>query len=411
LVAAGALAVVVALAVTLALWLGSPSGTGDDHEPAKVLFAGLDGVSCVSPGRCVAVGDYLPVDADAAEGDPDGDGEASHTLVETLEGRHWAHDPSPDLGRGGSELAGVSCPGVGGCVAVGFYRPDPFPATATTAPPSDPLIETETGGRWRIVAGPAAAPDSVLVSVSCPAITDCTAAGDTILGESGGTALESFFVEHFDGRSWTLAAVSPPPGTVAAIDSISCASASACVAVGDVAARSDPTATHPLVEMREQGTWTVPSLPSFGAGQGVLHDVSCPSAGQCVAAGNETTGARTGAALVLSLSASTWHLDEAALGQSGDPSLTALGCTEADHCVVAGTALESAAKVLAQVDDAGWQPLSPPAFSDNVQAIACPSDSTCVVVGNAYVNGFGNTSALTALLSAGVWSAQANPSL
>lgn len=410
LVAALGLAVAVALAVGLVVGLSSSTPTTVSPEPTKVLFASLQAVSCVTPVRCVAVGDYLPVDADAALGDPDGDGKASRPLIEAFDGGHWARVPSPEVGHGGAELSAVSCPEAGHCVAVGFYRSDAFPSSATTAPPSAPLIESEANGRWQIVDGPPVAPDSVLTSVSCPSAADCTAVGTTI-GPSGVTPLESFFIETFDGRSWTLLPPSAPAGTVSALNAVSCPGPSACVAVGDIAPVSHPTVTRPLVETMENGTWTAAVLPSLGTGQGTLYGVSCPAVRQCVAAGNAVTGASTGAALVLTLSGTAWSVDQAALGQPGDPSLTALACADVDHCLVAGTALESAGKVLAQVNATEWRSLTPPAFSDNVEGAACPTDSSCVVVGNSYVNDIGNTSALTASLSAGAWSEEPNPAL
>ncbi len=402
---AGALGVTVALAVALP---SSSSTTKTTSASAKILFAGLEAVTCSGASHCTAVGDFLPVDKDAAIGDPDGDGKATHTLVEFSDGARWVHVPSPDVGRGGSQLSSVSCPSVDSCTAVGFYRPDPFPGYAATAPPSDPLIESETDGRWHIVDSPVPAPDSVLAGVSCPTTSDCTAVGYAISGQSGATPLESLFIESFDGRAWTLEEVSPPPGSVSELDSVSCASTSACVAVGDSAPQSDPTATRPLVETMQHGTWRQGTFGSSGSGQGILYDVACPAVGQCLAAGNSVTGA-TGSALVLSLSGTSWTVDRAASSQAHDPSLTALGCAGVEHCVVAGTALESAAKVLAEVDDTGWQSLSPPAFSDNVDSIACPTQRSCVVVGSRYVNSLGNTRALTALLSAGTWTTEPNP--
>ena len=403
--------VVVFLGVGLAVALPSsppPKATG---TTAKVLFASLQGVSCASVTHCVAVGDFLPVDKDAAVGDPDGDGKASHTLIESAVGTRWTHVASPDEGRGGAELSAVSCADAGDCVAVGFYRQGPFPASAPTAPPSEPLIESESDGRWHIVDGPTVAPDSVLTGVSCPTSSDCTAVGYTVAGESDGNPIESFFLESFDGRSWTLLPTSAPAGTVSGLNAVSCPSSASCVAVGDVAAVADPGVTRPLVETMTDGAWTAAALPPMGTGQGILYGVSCAAAGQCMAAGNVYTGSTTGAALVLSQNGSTWSLDQAALGQGGDPSLTALGCADAGHCVVAGTALESARKVLARVDADGWQALASPSFSDNVQGLACPAVTRCVAVGSAYVNLFGNTEALVASLSADAWITQKAPAL
>jgi len=413
LVAVGGLSVTLAvvLGVGLAVALPSSSSRPGVRGPVTALFASLQGVACVSVSRCVAVGDFLPVDKDAALGDPDGDGKASHTLVESSDGAGWTHVRSPDEGRGGAQLAGVSCPSAGSCVAVGFYRPDPFPATATSAPPSEPLIESDHDGRWHVVDGPPVAPNSVLVSVSCPTSSDCTAVGYTIVGQSGGNPVESLFVESFDGQTWTLVPVSAPAGAASGLNAVSCPASGTCVAVGDEAPVTDPSASRPLVETMANGVWRAAVLAPFGTGRGILYDVSCPTVGHCLAAGNALTGSTTGAGLVLSLNGSTWSVDQAALDQSGDPSLTALGCADAAHCVVAGTALASAGKVLALVDGTDWQALRSPSFSDNVEGLACPAVARCVAVGSAYVNAFGNTRALIASLSGGGWTTQKAPAL
>ena len=199
---------VLALVVGLLAYWARPSTatlvrTKAVAAKAKDLFATLDGVTCLTVTYCIAVGDFLPVDKDAAGGDPDGDGQATHTLVESSDARQWRPLPSPDEGHGGAELSSVSCPTKGDCVAVGFYRKAPFGLQATNAPPSYPLIEAYDGHTWRVVASPGVAPNSVLVSVSCPTSSSCTAVGYTTTS-IGPNPSESFFVENFDGQSWAV---------------------------------------------------------------------------------------------------------------------------------------------------------------------------------------------------------------
>ncbi len=408
----GAGGLLVALGVVLAVTLPSSSPPPRPvAASAKILFATLYGVTCADAAHCVAVGDVLPIDKDAAIGDPDGDGQATHTLVETSDGSTWARQASPDEGRGGAQLSSVSCPTTTDCVAVGFYRPDPFPASATIAPPDSPLIESDSGGRWQVVDGPATGANSVLTSVSCPTESACVAVGYTTVGQSDGTPVESFFVESFEAGSWSFVPLSPAAGTTSELNSVSCPTSSTCVAVGDAAPVSSPTDTAPLVEEMENGVWTAPTLPSQSSGRGILYDVACPVPGRCVTVGNAVTGQGSGTALVLSMAGTTWSVDQAASGQTGDPSLTALGCADPDDCVVAGQALESAEKVVGKVGPTTWQALASPGFSDNVQGITCPTASTCLAVGSVYVNGFGNTTALVTELSSGDWVAERLPAL
>src|ERR1700722_1999837 len=94
-IAAGVI-ILVGIALSVA-WLRSSPKPAAPPVPAKILYARLHDVSCVSSSRCIAVGDFLPVDKDAIGGDPDGDGQATHTLVESSVSGAWRLVPSPDL--------------------------------------------------------------------------------------------------------------------------------------------------------------------------------------------------------------------------------------------------------------------------------------------------------------------------
>src|SRR5579862_7478511 len=66
----------------------------------------LNGVSCVSPVACMAVG-YR------------GRGNGFSTLVESWDGARWSVVPSPNRARTTNELLAVSCVSPVACVAVG----------------------------------------------------------------------------------------------------------------------------------------------------------------------------------------------------------------------------------------------------------------------------------------------------
>ena len=76
--------------------------------------ADLTGVSCTSPGNCVAVGEYIDVS---------GNGQA---MEATESGGTWGQtakvtSPSNAASNPGADLTGVSCTSPGNCVAVGEY--------------------------------------------------------------------------------------------------------------------------------------------------------------------------------------------------------------------------------------------------------------------------------------------------
>src|SRR5260370_23415128 len=76
-------------------------------SPAYVKRADLlNGVSCVSPNACWAVGAYYYGTA------------AGYTLVDRWDGSAWRVQPSPDSVRY-SVLSGVACPGEASRMAVG----------------------------------------------------------------------------------------------------------------------------------------------------------------------------------------------------------------------------------------------------------------------------------------------------
>lgn len=396
-------AIVAAVGVTagvLATRSPSKRASAPGSTRSLTLFATLDALSCPAAGRCTAVGHVLVVDKDATEGDPDGDGQATRTLVEVLGVGGWHRIASPDEGSGGDALSGVSCPSTSECVAVGNYRPAPFGAQATTAPPVYPLIEALRNGRWEIVPGPPAPPDTALDSLACPSATSCTAVGTTTSDAGSASPVESPFVETFDGSTWSVVAAAGPARASTELKSVSCSSASSCIAVGDTAPASDPSATRPFAWQFTGGSWRVLS-PTSGSIAGTLADVTCSTPGRCVAVGNAVTGPSSGSALVVSLDAAGWHVDPTALAQGGDISLSAVDCAPRGGCVVAGIALQSALRILARVDAGGWLPISGYDQNETVQAVACPPTAACVVVGSSYVNGYGNTTALVGSLAGG----------
>jgi hypothetical protein len=67
----------------------------------------LEGVSCVTPTDCVAVGS-------------DGSGGAKAALIETWDGSAWTIATTPSLSAPYSDLTGVSCVSASACLAVGF---------------------------------------------------------------------------------------------------------------------------------------------------------------------------------------------------------------------------------------------------------------------------------------------------
>jgi hypothetical protein len=221
----------------------------------------LTSVSCVSSTYCVAVGNYL---TPALKG---GDYEATYS------NGVWTAQPltPPSLQVGEDVLmTGVSCKAVGQCEAVGNVDPTVQGVTFN-----------EVGGMW---SQGALLPVSgtTLQSVSCATSTWCLAVGDD------GAAV-------FSSGSWSQ--VTPPQVVVApysgqppVLTSVGCWATRACTSIGWF---YDQATTHheDLTIGYTSGGFGTPQMiapPANVEPNGdfsELDGVSCPSAGNCLAAG------------------------------------------------------------------------------------------------------------------------------
>jgi hypothetical protein len=181
-----------------------------------------------------------------------------------------------------------------------------------------------------------------LTDVACAAPGNCAATGylDTNTVSRG-----LLFVEK-DGR-WSVS--EPPlPGTLRqgskseTVSSVSCPAVGRCVAVGFAA--SGPQ-LEPLVFTQRTRGWqeTVPPLP-VGATGGVLDLVSCPSIGNCTAAGTYLDSNGNDQGLLLDESNAEWGPPSTAVlppngsvttsGQT--PAIEGLSCWAPGSCAVVG---------------------------------------------------------------------------
>ena len=224
----------------LAVGLRGSGATVAEHWNGRkwsVLATKRDGllgaVTCPGSGNCTAVGEA-------------GSGRA---LAEHWNGKTWSVQATASP-NSFSPLAGVSCHPAGTCLAVG--------TTSANASTQAPLAEQWTGTKWSNVHATDPSPGDLaeLDSVSCVSATDCVAVGDA--GPTSGSSV-SALAEQWNGTSWTIL-TTPDPATFSALDSVSCTSASHCVAVGGDAATATGS-VRPLVEVWNGSTWTEQSAP------------------------------------------------------------------------------------------------------------------------------------------------------
>jgi hypothetical protein len=222
----------------------TPSGAGNVQE---------GGVSCPSATECVAVGDAFPPR-----------GGAYYATANYWNGARWTTGRAANLGTS-SRLEAVSCPSTSSCFAVGEY--------GTASPTGLPLIEHWNGRNWTRQAAPfpAGIGQGMLEDVSCASAALCVAVGTS----ENSTAIE----DRWNGHAWSTTSL--PNARNVSLYGVSCHTTT-CFAVGvDNNGRS--AGTYRLTST----TWSYLRAPApAGATFPALESVSCPTASRCLAVGN-----------------------------------------------------------------------------------------------------------------------------
>ncbi|MGD0639083.1 MAG: hypothetical protein ABSA72_13700, partial [Nitrososphaerales archaeon] len=260
----------------------------------------LNGVSCwefpLLKFTCVAVGYYFDPDTGAFQTLTAGWlGEAP---VDPKKDAGWSVSPGPDVGSSENNvLNGVSCffdqtfnPT---CLAVGDYL---------SGGSEHPLVVTVLNNSYPSVFS---APGSgELKSMSCEDDRDsCTAVGD----EGGAQTL----VENWNGSTVSIVpSPNPPNASDIALNSLSCASSSACTAVGDYSTGASRTG---LIETWDGTSWSIaPNVTQPKTSNVTLNAVSCSliqftRVSECTVVGDYSTGGND-LTLVESWDGTSWSI-------------------------------------------------------------------------------------------------------
>ena len=312
----GLIAIMLAFASSAAAatagWSRLPLPAGHSVIPYRV--------SCASPSACFALGDtgspqfvrYTGIHATRLKG-PRGPGssivnalscasattcvaigitnhQAGHGLLAwRWSAGHWSALGLP-AGPGRSlkqnvthyELTGLSCPSTTKCVAVGQVQGFTTKSHGVTRP----LLFAFNGRHWSSVRSPLTA--GTLRAVSCASASACTAVG-------AGTSKAAVLRLH--GGRWTRVRLTPQASREvgSSLTSISCPTAASCLAGGVI--NTTPRAALPVtrvVTLRESGaTWStdVPPVPVSAPGghphqlTDELYGLSCGAPGSCLGIG------------------------------------------------------------------------------------------------------------------------------
>jgi hypothetical protein len=184
---------------------------------------------------------------------------------------------------------------------------------------------------------PGAAEDSFLDAVTCPSPTACVAVGHYEYEVRELYPKQATLVERWDGEHWRILRSPNPKGSQGAeLTAVDCASPLNCMAVGFQ--RSSTGAYSTLAERWDGRTWTILPTPSSGGSPDAeLGAVSCSVPDRCIAVG--FVQQRSGAVMLAeSWNGLNWAIQRTpALPGTADSALNAIDCPSPSSCVAVGT--------------------------------------------------------------------------
>ena len=380
--------------------IGYPSATSPVIGSSPNAGSGnnyLYGVSCTSTSFCAAVGYYI-----ASAG-------VAQTLADTYDGSSWTASASTDTSSSQTNyLYGVSCVSASFCASAGYWSQDPLTLSSAT------MAEIYNGSSWSSPSGLSSSSQTVngnrLFGVACVSSSSCLTVGRYSVAFS--------LAESYTPTSWSL---SPAQITTQSdLYGISCKSSTFCVAVGYYVDSSN--VQQMLIETYNGTSWsevTGLSNPANSAGENALDGVSCASSTSCVAVGSylESTSSGTQTqTLAVVYNGSSWTtVTPANQGSYGD-TLFDISCTTSTSCVAVGMYFASLSPPTESVlteyyNGSSWSsnsPTSPSTAGSMLMGISCASSASstsCEAVGN-YVDSSGVEQALVEAYNGSSWSEQ-----
>ena len=442
---------------------------------------GLEGVSCPTNRWCAAVGSFT----DRAY--------RVRPLFEISNGRRWrlaTTTDSPDLtapaGTASGSFRAVSCASSVACVAVGttgynvstsgfsslavrwngrtwsvMRAPPPYVNDAVSCVSSSVCIAVGEGAarwdgvRWTAERVPSPKGSGVrLTSISCLSPRGCFAAGQADATGNGVGVLE-----RWDGTRWTVqrAAVGEDLGLDSSSATVSCASASRCVAIVRQVTfvdTEDPGTSTWFADVWNGHVWSKRSAPAafsiscvpglcatIGSGPPAVLDrhgwhidrtasspqfqtsVSCTSARMCVGVGAAPppgppqTGVIVATPAAIRWNGSRWSRARPVAGAGSQPSeLHGVACASAHFCMAVGAVYSNTTtRPLAETwASRGWRLASPPIPTGGgvLESVSCIRPHHCVAVGytlGGVPNGLGH-GAFVEAWNGSSWSVQPTPS-
>jgi hypothetical protein len=300
-------------------------------------------------------------------------------LIELWNGKSWQAVAAPlPKNTFSSSLDGISCTSTTDCVAVGD-------ALNVKTGFIEPLIVKGSGSAWSVVTNPGldAGSGAMLDSVSCASATSCLAVGENLTGDGLARA------ERWNGKQWVaLSPASPSNSTTVGLDSVSCSAAATCMVVGFYDLGGDELT---LAESWNGKKWAIDETP--GGAEAAFRSVSCASASACMAVGSSATTGSSQVAFAAAWNGKVWTASDAkAPAGRVTPELDGVSCTSAAACIAVGmtsqnTIVNPTEAPLAETwNGKAWTLVDPAASTSGSQvlsAVGVTGHSTAIAVGNA----------------------------
>jgi len=300
-------------------------------------------------------------------------------LAERWNGSTWVVQfvPHP-AGAANSELLAVSCTAAMACTAGGDYEKSRGPVIS--------LAETWNGSAWRVRAtpNPARTVGDTFDGLSCATASACAAVG---FYATAATIANLTMAQSWNGTSWKLQSSANPAGAnPSELTSDSCVSPRDCVAVGGYGKTAATTVT--LAEVWNGSKWRIKSTPNpRGDDNSTFNAVSCASARACEAVGFAGKGTGLPVALAEAFNGRKWTVQKIPNpARNSGVTLNSVSCSSAKACTAVGLFDTRAGRTIPLAErwnGSRWRIQALPALARDVSlnGVSCASASACTAVG------------------------------
>jgi len=240
----------------------------------------------------------------------------------------------------------------------------------------------QTPANWTIVPSPNVrhAVGDPIVAVSCASPSACNAVGTRVFSKRTHTLILSW-----NGKRWRNVH-SPNAMGADFLAGVSCSASLSCVAVGDVLENG---ADQTLIESWNGSAWSIVPSPNVPNEQNALSAVSCTGPSACTAVGYSNFESSINRTLIESWNGSAWSIvPSPSLPPAVNALLEAVSCTSPSACTAVGLSIPPGSPnhtLIESWNGSAWSIVPSPNVSstglDSLVGVSCSSSSACIAVG------------------------------